>query len=59
MKRYEVQMNDGEYVISFNQLKDAKKYVLEHFNLKQKKKMGIGFIVVVLFLAFMIAGASE
>lgn len=32
MKRYEVQMNDGEYVTSFNQLKDAKKYVSEHWH---------------------------
>lgn len=30
MKRYEVQMNDGEYVTSFNQLKDAKKYRSEN-----------------------------
>ena len=30
MKRYSCEMNDGEYITSFHQLKDAKKYRSEN-----------------------------
>lgn len=32
MKRYRVEMNDGEFRASFHQLKDARKYVTAHWH---------------------------